>query len=178
MKSQLTVMSLLAAVLAFVLGLNITLAHAQSEIFLCDDGHGSKEYKNNGATKGCKKIDLPGITTIPGLPRKPAVVTAASKPSSSPADFPKVDSGTQFIVREHKSGGVPILKLFSEGRGVGTLLLWVIFFMSLLDLYFLNAWMPTLIHDSGIEIGRRMRSKSGPRNRNCPASRGKPGTAR
>ena len=95
MKSQLTVMSLLAAVLAFVLGLNITLAHAQSEIFLCDDGHGSKEYKNNGATKGCKKIDLPGITTIPGLPRKPAVVTAASKPSSSPADFPKVDSGTQ-----------------------------------------------------------------------------------
>jgi AAHS family 4-hydroxybenzoate transporter-like MFS transporter len=33
-----------------------------------------------------------------------------------------------------------------------TLLIWVIFFMSLLDLYFLNAWLPTIIHDAGIVI--------------------------
>ena len=44
-------------------------AWAQAELFLCDDGHGSKEYKNSGNTNGCKRIDLPGITTIPGMPR-------------------------------------------------------------------------------------------------------------
>ncbi|MBC7414309.1 MAG: DUF4124 domain-containing protein [Herminiimonas sp.] len=73
----------------------ISAANAQSEIFLCDDGHGSKTYQNTGASKGCKKVDLPGITTIPGLSRKPAAVTAAARPSSGPADFPKVDSSTQ-----------------------------------------------------------------------------------
>jgi AAHS family 4-hydroxybenzoate transporter-like MFS transporter len=50
----------------------------------------------------------------------------------------------QFIVRQ----------LFAAGRTRMTLLIWVIFFMSLLDLYFLNVWMPTLVHDAGIEIGR------------------------
>lgn len=91
MKHQLTSLLLLSAILLSAAG----AAHAQTEIFLCDDGHGSKEYKNTGATKGCKKIDLPGITTIPGLPRKPATVTAAVRPASSPADFPKIDSQTQ-----------------------------------------------------------------------------------
>lgn len=86
MKCQLYLMLLVSAF--------TTLVHAQSEIFLCDDGRGSKTYQNTGAAKGCKKVDLPGITTIPGVPRK-AVVTAAAKPSSSPADFPRVDSGTQ-----------------------------------------------------------------------------------
>ena len=57
-----------------------------------------------------------------------------------------VNSGTQFIVREHKSGGVPILKLFSEGRAVGTALLWVINFMNLLNLYFLASWLPTVVN--------------------------------
>ena len=87
MKRQLSVMLLLASA--------ATVVHAQSEIFLCDDGHGSKTYQNTGASKGCKKVDLPGITTIPGLPKKAAVVTAAAKPSASPSDFPRVDSSTQ-----------------------------------------------------------------------------------
>ncbi|WP_151634428.1 DUF4124 domain-containing protein [Noviherbaspirillum aerium] len=72
---------------------------AQSEVFLCVDETGKKEYKNTGLTKGCKKIDLPGITMIPAPPsaaRKPVVqTTAAAKPSNSPSDFPRVDSDTQ-----------------------------------------------------------------------------------
>ena len=47
-----------------------------------------------------------------------------------------------------------VSQLFDAGRTRMTLLIWVIFFMSLLDLYFLNAWMPTLVHDAGIEVGR------------------------
>ena len=31
-----------------------------------------------------------------------------------------------------------------------TLLLWVMFFMNLLDLYFLNSWLPTVMNDNGI----------------------------
>jgi AAHS family 4-hydroxybenzoate transporter-like MFS transporter len=33
-----------------------------------------------------------------------------------------------------------------------TLLLWVMFFMNLLDLYFLNSWLPTVMNDNGIRV--------------------------
>lgn len=69
-------------------------AHAQNEVWLCVDDHGKKEYKNTGATKGCKRVDLPSLTMVPAPPKRPAVQTAA-KSSSSPAEFPKVDSNTQ-----------------------------------------------------------------------------------
>jgi hypothetical protein len=87
MKQQLTGLLLLAVAAGYV--------HAQSEVYLCVDETGKKEYKNTGATKGCKKIDLPGITMIPAPPKKPAVQTASTKAASSPSDFPKIDSGTQ-----------------------------------------------------------------------------------
>ena len=73
-----------------------SLAHAQSEVYLCVDENGKREYKNTGITKGCKKVDLPGITMIPAPPKKPATQTVSAKPAASaPADFPKVDNGTQ-----------------------------------------------------------------------------------
>src|SRR5712664_4512443 len=54
---------------------------------------------------------------------------------------------TQFVIHEPGLAGIPVLHLFSDGRTLVTLLLWVVFFMSLLDLYFLSNWLPT-------EIGR------------------------
>jgi hypothetical protein len=69
--------------------------YAESDVYLCVDEFGKKEYKNTGLTKGCKKIDLPGITMIPAPPKR-ALQTASTKPASgAPSDFPKVDSGTQ-----------------------------------------------------------------------------------
>ncbi|MGE5622309.1 MAG: DUF4124 domain-containing protein [Bacillota bacterium] len=82
----------------FLLGAAAGCAHAQSEVYLCVDEHGKKEYKNTGLTKGCRKVDLPGITTIPAPPKRtaPAAQTASAKPAASaPSDFPKVDGGTQ-----------------------------------------------------------------------------------
>jgi hypothetical protein len=72
-------------------------AHAQSEVYLCVDEHGKREYKNTGITKGCKKVDLPGITMIPApaSAKKGGAQTASARPASSPADFPKVDGNTQ-----------------------------------------------------------------------------------
>ena len=87
-KQQLTGLLLLLATAG--------VTHAQSEVYLCVDEHGKREYKNTGLTKGCKKVELPGITMIPAPPKKAAAQTAATKPSANtPADFPKVDNGTQ-----------------------------------------------------------------------------------
>ncbi|MFC5472578.1 DUF4124 domain-containing protein [Paraherbaspirillum soli] len=73
--------------------------YAQSEVYLCTDQNGVKEYKNTGDTKGCKKVNLPPLTVTSSNPSsgggssKPA---AASKPApATPSDFPKVDNGTQ-----------------------------------------------------------------------------------
>jgi AAHS family 4-hydroxybenzoate transporter-like MFS transporter len=51
---------------------------------------------------------------------------------------------------EHTKHKFPIKELFTDGRSILTLLLWVVFFMSLMDLYFLANWLPTLINDAGI----------------------------
>jgi MFS transporter, AAHS family, 4-hydroxybenzoate transporter len=58
------------------------------------------------------------------------------------------DANTTYVVREEKRGGVPILQLFTEGRAIGTALLWVINFMNLLNLYFLASWLPTVVNAS------------------------------
>ena len=41
--------------------------------------------------------------------------------------------------------GVPFMYLFTQGRAVGTLLLWIPFFMNLLILYFIVSWLPALL---------------------------------
>jgi hypothetical protein len=83
MKTQLSALALLASVAG--------AACAQGEVYVCMNDRGNKEYKNTGITKGCKKVDLQGITMIPGG-NKPVVQTVAAR---SPSSFPKVDSGTQ-----------------------------------------------------------------------------------
>jgi MFS transporter, AAHS family, 4-hydroxybenzoate transporter len=55
-------------------------------------------------------------------------------------------------IEERPAREFVVKQLFTAGRTPMTLLIWVIFFMSLLDLYFLNAWLPTVIHDAGIVI--------------------------
>ncbi|MBC7405687.1 MAG: DUF4124 domain-containing protein [Cytophaga sp.] len=72
----------------------VAKAQAEADVFLCIDEHGKKEYKNTGTTKGCKKVELPGINIVPA----PVVSTAkkaSASPASSPPNFPKVDDSTQ-----------------------------------------------------------------------------------
>ena len=59
---------------------------------------------------------------------------------------------TQFIVHEPRLVGMPVRHLFREGRALPTVLLWVVFFMSLLDLYFLSNWLPTVLNDLGASV--------------------------
>lgn len=75
-----------------------TPAHAQSEVYVCMSGDGTREYKNTGETKGCKRVDMQGISMIPSPYKKPVVQTASfSRPAgaASPSDFPRIDSSTQ-----------------------------------------------------------------------------------
>jgi AAHS family 4-hydroxybenzoate transporter-like MFS transporter len=44
------------------------------------------------------------------------------------------------------------MHLFTEGRARATLVLWVVFFMSLLDLYLLSNWLPTVLNDLGASV--------------------------
>ena len=55
-------------------------------------------------------------------------------------------------MNEPKLAGMPVLHLFREGRVLPTLLLWVVFYMSLLDLYFLSNWLPTVLNDLGASV--------------------------
>src|SRR6202165_1562668 len=59
---------------------------------------------------------------------------------------------TRFVVHEPGLAGIPVLHLFKSGRTPVTLLLWVVFFMSLLDLYFLSNWLPTVLNDLGASV--------------------------
>ncbi|HLI86518.1 MAG TPA: aromatic acid/H+ symport family MFS transporter [Bryobacteraceae bacterium] len=55
---------------------------------------------------------------------------------------------------EERKRRFPVTQLFTQRRARTTLLLWVMFFMSLLDLYFLNSWLPTVIHDAGVPLSQ------------------------
>jgi MFS transporter, AAHS family, 4-hydroxybenzoate transporter len=59
---------------------------------------------------------------------------------------------TQFVIHEPHLAGMPVVHLFREGRTIVTLLLWVVFFMSLLDIYFLSNWLPTVLNDLGSSV--------------------------
>jgi len=58
----------------------------------------------------------------------------------------------EFVIAEEKAQGFSVVQLFGERRGAATLLLWLIFFMSLLDLYLLASWLPTVINGMGLSV--------------------------
>jgi MFS transporter, AAHS family, 4-hydroxybenzoate transporter len=59
-------------------------------------------------------------------------------------------ASTQYVVPESKeSARVPFVQLFHEGRAVGTILIWLTYFMNLLNLYLLAGWLPTVANAMG-----------------------------
>jgi hypothetical protein len=74
-------------------------AFAQSDIFMCVDDQGNKVFQNVGSGKGCKRVDVGPVLSVPA-PRQPAGRAAAApaaedRVSASPAAFPRVDRDTQ-----------------------------------------------------------------------------------
>jgi AAHS family 4-hydroxybenzoate transporter-like MFS transporter len=54
------------------------------------------------------------------------------------------------FLTEKKEEGFPVALLFRDGRSRVTIPLWIMFFMALLELFFLNSWLPTILHKAGI----------------------------
>lgn len=63
-----------------------------------------------------------------------------------------ITSETEFFTSELPVRDVTVAHLFGEGRLVGTVLLWVLFFVNLLDLYFIQNWLPTIMTDTGVPL--------------------------
>jgi AAHS family 4-hydroxybenzoate transporter-like MFS transporter len=52
--------------------------------------------------------------------------------------------------RSHQPNqGIPIIRLFYEGRAMSTLLIWAVNLMNLLNLYFLSTWLTTIAREAG-----------------------------
>jgi MFS transporter, AAHS family, 4-hydroxybenzoate transporter len=83
-----------------------------------------------------QRADIREITLImrriaPELRESPLVLSAAS---------------------DERPKRLPIKHLFTEGRAIGTLLLWIPFFMNLLIIYFIVSWLPGLLRQTGMSI--------------------------
>jgi len=92
------------------------------------------------------------------LPESLSVLAARSHRGSLDATLRRIDrrlgvapDTPRVAPPEHHPGFLPF-HLFREGRAMATVVLWAIFFMSLLDIYFLNNWLPTLFDARGLGV--------------------------
>lgn len=67
------------------------------DVYLCTGPNGVPEYRNSGNVKGCRKLTLPDVVTVPGTrsPRSAGAAPAPAQNSSAGGGFPRVDSATQ-----------------------------------------------------------------------------------
>jgi MFS transporter, AAHS family, 4-hydroxybenzoate transporter len=64
----------------------------------------------------------------------------------------KVAGQPEFVVREETGRGVPVKHLFTQGRAMPTLLLWVLFFLALMITYMLASWTPIAFNSAGVPV--------------------------
>jgi hypothetical protein len=81
MKSRLLV--------SLILCLMVVPVMAQG-VFVCVQANGIREYRNNGDTRGCRRLDLETISTIPAPSTNQQAKAAAIDPS-----FPRIESQIQ-----------------------------------------------------------------------------------
>lgn len=66
----------------------------------------------------------------------------------------RLSADDQFVVpASAKGSGVPIAKLFQDGRGLSTLMFWVAFFTGLFMIYALSSWLTKLMAMAGYSLG-------------------------
>ena len=85
------------------------------------------------------------LATDRGSARAATLLARMSPPG---ARVPPVSAG----VDHPSAGGIrTVYELFTDRRALSTLLIWVLYFMNLLNLYLLNNWLPTILSDAGID---------------------------
>ncbi|WP_158926855.1 MFS transporter [Acidisphaera sp. S103] len=63
-------------------------------------------------------------------------------------------AGARFVLQHQDAGGFQVVELFRHGRAVRTLLLWGIFFSSLVALFAFSTWLPSLLNARGLTSGQ------------------------
>ena len=80
------------------IGLAPWAAQAQSDdIFMCVDDQGNKSFQNVGTAKGCKRMDVGPVLSMPAprLPARSVQPAGDDRVSVSPASYPRIDRDTQ-----------------------------------------------------------------------------------
>ena len=85
------------------------------------------------------------------------LVTSGKDPRRIAAVLKRIDAQRDFanlhIELPHKKpGGLPLGHLFRRDLIAGTLMLWLTFFMSLLIIYLLSSWLPTVLRSTGVSL--------------------------
>ncbi len=68
-------------------------------------------------------------------------------------DYPMQGNEQFMIPAEARATSAPIAKLFHDGRGVSTVMIWLAFFMGLFVVYALSAWLTKLMAMAGYSLG-------------------------
>jgi chromosome segregation ATPase len=78
-------------VFAPVLAVSIASSVLAQGVYLCSQPNGTREYRNTGDTRGCRKLELEAISTIPSTSSS----SSQAKFDASGAAFPKIESQVQ-----------------------------------------------------------------------------------
>jgi AAHS family 4-hydroxybenzoate transporter-like MFS transporter len=89
-----------------------------------------------------------------GDSRKIAAIMARVAPEM--ADIP----ASSLIAPDRRREGLPVKYLFVEGRALGTILLWIPFFMNLLMIYFIVSWLPALLRQAAMPVSAGVKAIS------------------
>lgn len=65
---------------------------------------------------------------------------------------PSVRNREALASLEPRTEGSAVTALFKEGRAGVTILLWLMFFMSLFEIFFISNWMPTVFNSIGVPL--------------------------
>lgn len=66
---------------------------------------------------------------------------------------PETDPKLVTAVVQQENHSAPFIEIFRRGNGVNTVLIWVVFLMTMLLSYGLNTWLPTLMASAGYSLG-------------------------
>jgi|RhiMethySRZTD1v2_1073278.scaffolds.fasta_scaffold358371_2 AAHS family 4-hydroxybenzoate transporter-like MFS transporter len=56
------------------------------------------------------------------------------------------------LIKEDAKLTIPFGKLFTDRRARFTVLIWVVFFANLMELYIITSWLPTALRDKGLDL--------------------------
>ena len=71
-----------------------------------------------------------------------------------------IDPDDRFIRHARDGNRSSVAELFSKDRARTTLLFWLIFFMSLLEVYLFSSWLPILLSENGLSVDRAVTTSS------------------